>query len=136
MRPDDVLARSLQTSRSMRWSRLLADAGRFSLLLYLATMGGCSVGRRAVPPVSTPPAASSSQVGIASWYGAEFEGRRTASGQRFDPRRFTAAHRSLPLGTRVRVENVANKRSVNVTITDRGPFVRGRVLDLSRASAE
>src|SRR3989441_10230861 len=73
------------------------------------------------------------QVGLASWY--DLQGRPTASGERFDQRELTAAHRSLPLGTRVLVTNLANGRSVRVRINDRGPFARGRVIDVSRAAA-
>jgi rare lipoprotein A len=73
--------------------------------------------------------------GMASWYGSSHHGRMTASGQRFDMRELTAAHRTLPLGTRVRVTNLLNGRSIVVTITDRGPFVKDRVIDLSHAAA-
>ena len=72
--------------------------------------------------------------GVASWYGREFAGRRTASGARFDPSAYTAAHRTLPFGSRVRVTNAAGQ-SVVVTINDRGPFHGGRVIDLSQAAA-
>ncbi len=75
------------------------------------------------------------QTGGASFYGNKFNGRRTASGQRFSNAAFTAAHRSLPFGTMVRVVNPRNSRSVVVRINDRGPFVRGRVIDLSAAAA-
>lgn len=74
--------------------------------------------------------------GIASWYGAEFAGRPTASGERFDPSKLTAAHRSLPFGTLLKVSNLYNGKSVVVRVNDRGPFVTGRVLDVSRAAAE
>ena len=74
--------------------------------------------------------------GMASYYGAELAGRRTASGERFDPRGMTAAHRTLPFGSKVRVTNSANGRSVVVRINDRGPFTRGRLIDLSRSAAE
>ena len=76
------------------------------------------------------------QIGIASWYGPGFHGSRTASGIRYDMFAMTAAHRTLPFGTRVRVTRFDNGRSVTVRITDRGPFVRGRVIDLSRAAAQ
>ncbi len=76
------------------------------------------------------------QVGQASWYGPGFHGKRTASGQTFDSTRLTAAHRSLPLGTKARVTNLENGRVVEVTINDRGPHRRGRILDLSRAAAK
>lgn len=75
-----------------------------------------------------------SQSGVASYYSTE-SGSRTASGHRLNPGALTAAHRSLPFGTRVRVTNRRNGRSVVVTITDRGPFVRGRVIDLTPAGA-
>jgi rare lipoprotein A len=73
--------------------------------------------------------------GMASYYGGRFHGRRTASGQRFNQNALTAAHRSLRFGTRVRVTNARNGHSVVVTVNDRGPYARGRVIDLSRAAA-
>jgi rare lipoprotein A len=73
--------------------------------------------------------------GNASWYGPGFQGHRTASGERFNSGGFTAAHRSLPFGTRVRVTNNATGRSVVVRINDRGPFVRGRQIDLAAGAA-
>ena len=79
------------------------------------------------------PHASSGQTGIASIYG--YKGGRTASGQRANPAHLTAAHRSLPFGTRVRVTNLRNKRAVVVRINDRGPFIKGRVIDLTPAAA-
>lgn len=72
--------------------------------------------------------------GVASWYGREFEGRKTASGERFDPDELTAAHRTLPFGSKVRVSR--GDRSVVVRINDRGPFHGNRVIDLSQAAAE
>jgi rare lipoprotein A len=75
------------------------------------------------------------RVGIASWYGAAFHGRRTASGETYDMHALTAAHRTLPLATVVRVSNLDNGRSVTVRINDRGPFIAGRIIDLSRAGA-
>ena len=74
--------------------------------------------------------------GQASWYGAKHQGKPTASGERFDQNALTAAHRQLPFGTRVRVTHLGNGRQVTVRINDRGPFVRGRIIDLSRAAAE
>jgi rare lipoprotein A len=73
--------------------------------------------------------------GRASYYGRELEGNRTASGERFHAAALTAAHRTLPLGTKLRVTNLANGRSVIVRVNDRGPFIRGRVLDVSLAAA-
>lgn len=72
--------------------------------------------------------------GLASWYGSKFHGRRTASGERFDRHAFTAAHRTLPFGTRVRVRSVVTGKEVVVRINDRGPFKRSRVIDLSQAA--
>ncbi len=74
--------------------------------------------------------------GVASYYGNEFQGRLTANGERFDQNQMTAAHRTLPFGTKVRVKHVNNGREVVVRINDRGPFVDGRIIDLSRAAAE
>jgi rare lipoprotein A len=73
--------------------------------------------------------------GMASYYGYDGSGNRTATGERFNPEGLTAAHRHLPFGTRVRVTNTRNGRSVVVRINDRGPFIRGRIIDLSVAAA-
>lgn len=75
------------------------------------------------------------QHGVASWYGPGFHGKKTASGKRFNQHALTAASRTLPLGTRVLVTNLDNGKSVEVTINDRGPYVDGRIIDLSRAAA-
>lgn len=82
------------------------------------------------------PAAQSLDGGTASYYGKRFAGRPTASGEIFDPTQLTAAHRTLPFGSLVRVTNPRNGRSVVVRINDRGPFHGARVIDLSRAAAE
>ncbi len=79
---------------------------------------------------------SSSNVTLASWYGPGFYGRRTASGEVYNPKQLTAASRTLPLGTHAEVTNLANGRSVKVRINDRGPYVKGRKMDLSRRAAE
>ena len=95
----------------------------------------------AVSPAPAPaapaaaPAAADDMAGTAAWYGRKFAGRRTASGQRFNPAALTAAHPTLPFGTRVKVTNQANQRSVVVTINDRGPTSPGRVIDVSLAAA-
>jgi rare lipoprotein A len=75
-------------------------------------------------------------VGKASYYAAHFAGRKTASGERLNPDRLTAASKTLPLGTRVKVTNLENGRTVHVTINDRGPYVRGRVIDLTPRAAD
>lgn len=74
--------------------------------------------------------------GLASWYGEKFQGRRTASGERFDMNALTAAHPSLPFGTRLTVRNPANGLEVAVRVNDRGPNIGGRIIDLSRAAAQ
>ncbi len=74
--------------------------------------------------------------GMASWYGERFHGRKTASGERYDMNALTAAHRTLPFGTRVRVRSVRDGRSVIVRINDRGPFASDRIIDVSKRAAE
>lgn len=96
-------------------------------------------------PPSPPPAAErapqfhgrplQTEIGVASWYGEPYHNARGANGQIYNENAMTAAHRTLPMGTVVRVTNLATRQSVVVTITDRGPFVPGRILDLSRAAA-
>lgn len=76
------------------------------------------------------------EVGMASWYGKDFHGKKTASGRVYNMYGLSAAHKTLPLGTKVRVTNLANNRSTILTIDDRGPFVRGRILDLSYGAAK
>ncbi|MFN7121753.1 MAG: septal ring lytic transglycosylase RlpA family protein [Hydrogenophaga sp.] len=129
-------------------------------------LGGCATQMPSAPTVSTAPAPGEAPVvgavvpappdavpphtpdgvdttrdreierGRASWYGPRFHGRSTASGETFNMHDLTAAHKTLPFGTRVRVRNLANGREVAVRINDRGPHVRGRVIDLSRAAAQ
>lgn len=91
---------------------------------------GCSMNRYDRPEPGTV------QRGIASWYGEPFHGRATASGEIYDMHRMTAAHRDLPLGTTVEVTNLDNGRRVRLRVNDRGPFVRGRILDVSYAAAK
>jgi peptidoglycan lytic transglycosylase len=105
------------------------DGGTFS---FGRTAAGRRLGRLGMPSGAAGPLVDRGQ---ASHYGAEFEGRPTASGEIYDAGLRTAAHPSLPLGSRVRVTNLANGRSTVVRINDRGPFARGRVIDLSRAAA-
>ena len=83
-----------------------------------------------------PTAGERIERGFASYYGRAFAGRKTASGELFDPSQMTMAHRTLPFGTRVRVTNLENGRSVDVIVNDRGPFVAGRIVDLSTAAAK
>jgi rare lipoprotein A len=100
-------------------------------LLLLATGLTACAGR--APPLEFPGA---SQEGVASYYGARFHGRQTANGERFDMHAMTAAHPSLPFDTRVRVTHLDSGRQIVVRINDRGPFIKGRIIDLSRSAAE
>ena len=81
-------------------------------------------------------AAAQTETGYASWYGGKFQGRRTASGEIFDTSQLTAAHKTLPFGSLVKVTNLKNGETVEVKINDRGPFVEGRIIDLSMAAAQ
>lgn len=90
------------------------------------------------PPIARIPAPSQPtmmETGLASWYGPKFHGKLTASGEVFNQEKFTAAHPTLPWGSRVKVTNLDNGKSVEVRINDRGPFGRGRIIDVSRAAA-
>jgi rare lipoprotein A len=108
------------------------------LLLSLLAIGCTSSPRfvtRETPEVITP-GSSFVQEGIASYYAEEFHGRKTSNGETFDMNALTAAHQTLPFGTLVRVTNKATGKSVVVRINDRGPFLKDRIIDLSRAAAE
>ncbi|HYF22809.1 MAG TPA: septal ring lytic transglycosylase RlpA family protein [Caulobacteraceae bacterium] len=107
-------------------------AGRLSILCAILTLALASGFASQAAAQSKPFA----KTGAASWYGQAFQGRKTASGERFDMREMTAAHRTLPFGTRLEVTNLANGRTVVVRVNDRGPFSGGRILDLSHAAAE
>jgi rare lipoprotein A len=110
-------------------------------------MNGCASMQTHTAPLTTAPRATAklvpskidkpykTELGHASWYGPKFHGKKTASGEVFDQQEFTAAHRNLPMGSKVRVTNLENEKSVEVEINDRGPFVDGRIIDLSRAAA-
>src|SRR5665213_242318 len=102
------------------------------VLMLLAA--GCA--RRSTARLPSPPARiGSTETGLASWYGVPYDGRPTASGEIFDMQKLTAAHRALPFQTWVEITNLSNGKQVDVRITDRGPFVRGRIIDLSMAAA-
>lgn len=102
------------------------------LLWILAAVAGCSL-TRSKPPIEATRGAT--QEGVASWYGPGFHGNKTSSGEVYDQFDLTAAHRTLPLGTRVAVTHLATGKTVEVRINDRGPFVDDRVIDLSYAAA-
>ncbi len=104
----------------------------------MALVGAAGCATTAPPPRSTivtVPSGRPAQEGKASWYGREQHGHLTASGERFDMNALTAAHRTLPMNTRVRVTNLLNGRSVVVRINDRGPYSKGRIIDVSLAAA-
>ncbi len=110
-------------------------------VLAALTLAGCAAITTPSPPrpAALPSRASiggSTTTTVASWYGPGFNGRKTSSGEVFNQRHLTAASRTLPLGTNVQVTNLATGRSTIVRINDRGPFVRGRGIDLSQAAAE
>jgi rare lipoprotein A len=116
-----------------------------ALLLLAALFAGCGPKRRvrAAPPplpasrpLSIPQPVGHTETGIASWYGHPYHGRQAANGETYDMEQMTAAHRTLPFQTWVRVENLANRKTVEVRIIDRGPFVDGRIIDLSHAAAQ
>jgi rare lipoprotein A len=140
-----------------RLSRCASAGALFSARsLYLPAIGvalmlfqGCATLRspfettpQPTPSQPTPakespaPPATLPQTGQASWYGAQHQGKQTASGATYDQAAFTAAHRSLPLGSKVKVTNLANGKSVEVEINDRGPFAENRIIDLSQAAAK
>jgi len=105
------------------------------LLLAGSLAWFCSTPAHAYAIYDSPHHTQHTQTGQASWYGRQFAGRRTANGERFDPNAMTAAHRTLPIGTIVRVTDPETSRSVLVRINDRGPYVGNRVIDLSERAA-
>ncbi|MBW4450366.1 MAG: septal ring lytic transglycosylase RlpA family protein [Hassallia sp. WJT32-NPBG1] len=122
---------ALQATNRLR--RLLGNASPLNQILNLPARLPVSI-PKLPSEINVGPVKISSR-GVASYYGYDGSGNRTASGQRFNPEGMTAAHRHLPFGTKVRVTNTRNGRSVVVRINDRGPFIRGRVIDLSVAAA-
>lgn len=131
-----------------RYSTLLKYCSLMILVIFLCCSCACKR-----PPVAKPgypkpykvlgqwyqpvgDAKGFRERGTASWYGSDFHGKRTANGEIYDMDGMTAAHKTLPLGTLVRVSNLENNREVEVRINDRGPFVQGRIIDLSREAAK
>ena len=99
-------------------------------IISLAFLFSCSVKKKSETPNKIY------QKGEASWYGPGFNGKKTASGETFNMYKLTAAHKKLPFGTKVKVTNLQNGKSVIVIINDRGPFVKGRIIDLSKKAAQ
>ena len=102
-------------------------------LAAVVLLAGCHAAPR---PKAQPEPTGRVETGYASYYGDEFEGRRTANGERYDGDELTAAHRTLPFGTMIRVTHVANGRAVTCRVNDRGPHRKGRIVDLSHRAAE
>ena len=111
-----------------------------ALMLFAVVLSGCAVGPAVKemmgPPMSCAEAQDFVQEGQASWYGSFHQGRSTASGERFDLRKMTAAHRRLPLGSQVKVTNEQNGREAYFKINDRGPYVADRIIDISQSGAQ
>ena len=104
------------------------------LLTIAIAMFAASCGQKKVK-ITKPAKIGSTESGIASWYGHPYHGRRAANGEVYDMEKMTAAHRTYPFETWIRVTNLSNDRTVDVRIQDRGPFIRGRIIDLSKAAA-
>ena len=113
----------------MRWSSIAPIAA-----VLLVTLGPVGCGRKKFK-TATPPRVGSNETGVASWYGHPYHGRQAANGEIYDMEKLTAAHRTLPFETWVRVQNLTNDKTVDVRIQDRGPFVDNRIIDLSHAAA-
>jgi len=140
--PGDKQAKTLASKivliEDMRSSLLLGlpdTSRRRALALLAAPWLLISCAKKKSVRVPAPPRIGALETGIASWYGPPYHGRRAASGEIYDMEKLTAAHRTLPFNTWVEVTNLANGKKVRVRITDRGPFVGGRIIDLSRAAA-
>jgi len=116
----------------------MPSAGRLALALSLAILGlsGCAKKHRVTASSAPAPQIHPEETGLASWYGHPYHGRAASNGEIYDMEKLTAAHRTLPFGTWVHVTNLANNKSVDVRIIDRGPFIDGRIIDLSHAAAQ
>lgn len=119
------------------WRQAAGFLSRVAAVLLLL-LSACAPSKPPAPslPVPTPPAVPLSQQGIASWYGPGFHGKKTTSGTVYDQYAMTAAHQTLPLGSSVVVTNLTNGKTVTVLINDRGPFAKGRIIDLSYSAAQ
>jgi rare lipoprotein A len=110
---------------------------KFSIaFLFCLLFFGCAPKKVPYPPYEPGKEIRYRETGIASWYGEDFHGKKTANGETYDMHAMTAAHRTLPFSTRVRVTNLDNGNKTEVRINDRGPFVPGRIIDLSRSGAK
>ncbi len=134
--PAATMRYSLSSLRALRVFAVQLSC--VATLASLGLMGGCASSKpQTVPTEATKPRSEGwTEKGDASWYGKPYHGRRTASGEIYNMHQMTAAHRSLPFGTEVRVERRDTGAEVEVRITDRGPFIKGRIIDLSFAAAK
>ena len=107
-----------------------------ALPLAIFALSGCARKHRATAVAGPASPIRSAETGLASWYGHPYHGRAASNGEIYDMEKLTAAHRTLPFGTWVHVTNLANNKSVDVRIIDRGPFIDGRIIDLSHAAAQ
>ena len=117
----------LLSGQSSRLNRPLAGFLCVMLVWALASCGS-------TPKSGAPATIGHAESGMASFYGNEFQSRKTANGEIFDQAKHTAAHRTLPFGTRLKVTNTQNSKSVVVRVNDRGPFAKGRIIDLSSSA--
>ncbi len=131
---NDLAIDALQATNRLR--RLLGGAKPLAEIHNMPENYHQSVATVVKPTINPPTKAIRAYQGMASWYGPKFHGRLTANGERYNQYALTAAHRSLPFGTRVRVTNLNNGRSIVVRINDRGPFIGGRIIDLSLNAAK
>lgn len=131
----------------MCFARCCTQGFRLCSAIVLVAMVASCAGTVDVPPGpvsplvpsvavgAAPSVTAARQTGVASWYGKDFHGRRTAGGEQFDKDGLSAAHRTLPLGSMVRVTNLENSRNITLRVNDRGPFIKSRVIDLSYGAA-
>ena len=107
-----------------------------AVVAVCVALAGCAHKKRTAAPPAVPVKIGHTETGIASWYGHPYDGRQSASGEIYNMDAMVAAHRTMPFGTWVRVYNLNNSKTVEVRIIDRGPFIHGRIIDLSHAAAE
>lgn len=129
-------ARKARTSAFFCSERTEVDLRKLMMGCTVAALTMIAAPSGGFNPLTLSPVSANCQFGVASWYGPGFQGRETASGPPFDMNAMTCAHRQLPLGTSVRVTNLLNRRSLILRVNDRGPYVGGRVLDVSRGAAK
>jgi rare lipoprotein A len=130
-----VLSRARSKPRGAAFFHCVRAREVCAAFALIAVMISAACHKKTKPHVAIAPRVGAAETGIASWYGYPYHGRRAANGEIYDMEKLTAAHRTLPFDTWVEVRNLANEKSVTVRITDRGPFIDGRVVDVSKAAA-